>query len=62
MVFRDNRDYRIGAEKLGGVRSIDKVRKNYLHPASTEALRRRRELDLSRPVVADPPGKGPGQR
>ena len=39
-VFRDNQDYRSGAEKLGGVWSIDKTRKNHLCPASTEALRR----------------------
>lgn len=38
-VFRDNRDYRIGTEKFGGVWPIDKANTNLLLPASTEALK-----------------------
>ncbi len=48
--FRDNWDDRIGAERFGGVWSIDKARRNSRHPASKEALKIPRE-DWTRKTV-----------
>ena len=51
--FRDNWDARIGAEKFGGVWSIQKAKKNLRHPASTEALKIGRENWTGKTVTVE---------
>ena len=51
--FRDSWDARIGAEKFGGVWSIQKAKKNPRHPASTEALNIGRENWTGKTVTVE---------
>ena len=51
--FRDSWDARIGAEKHGGVWSIQMAKKNPHHPASTEALNIGRENWSSKTVTVE---------